>query len=39
MPFGRKIDESSNVGELILDKHGAPYTLGLFPEWRRSKIS
>jgi len=32
MPFGRKIDESSNVAVLILKEHGAPYTPGRFPE-------
>jgi hypothetical protein len=37
MPFGRKIDESSNVVELILEKSGATYTSGRFPEWRESK--
>ena len=30
MPFGRKIDESSNVVELILEENGAPYTPGRF---------
>ena len=36
MPFGRKIDESSNVVELILEKSGTPYTPGRFPEGRRN---
>jgi hypothetical protein len=36
MPFGRKIDESSNVVELILEKSGTPYTPGRFLEWRRN---
>ncbi len=35
MPFGRKINESSNVAELILEKSGATYTPGRFPEWRK----
>jgi hypothetical protein len=39
MLLGRKINESSNVAELILEEHGAPYTPGRFPEWRRNKIS
>lgn len=34
IPFGRNIDKSSNVVELILEDHGAPYTPGRFPEWR-----
>ena len=33
--IGRKIDESSNVAELILEKHGVPNTPGGFPEWRK----
>ncbi len=37
MPFGRKINESSNVVELILEKSDAQYTPGRFPEWRESK--
>ncbi len=36
IPIGRKIDESSNVAELILEKHGAPYTPGGFPAWRKN---
>jgi hypothetical protein len=35
MPFGRKINESNNVAGLILEEHGARYTPGRFPEWRR----
>ncbi len=37
IPFGRMIDDSSNVVELILEKSDAPYTSGRFPEWRESK--
>jgi len=36
MPFGRNIDESSNVAELILEEHGAPYTPGRFPKWKKN---
>ena len=35
IPFGRRIDESSNVVKLILEKYGAAYTPERFPEWRR----
>jgi len=36
MPFGKRIDEGSNVVELILEITGAPYSPGRFPEWRRN---
>jgi len=39
-PFRRSIeirkDEIKQI-ELILEKHGAPYTPGRFPEWRKDK--
>ncbi len=36
IPFGKRIDESSNADELILEEHGAPYTTGRFPEWKKN---
>jgi hypothetical protein len=38
MPIGRNIDESSNVVELILEKSGAPYSPGRFPEWKEELV-
>ena len=36
IPFGRKINESSNVVRLILEEHGAPYIPGRFPDWKKN---
>jgi hypothetical protein len=34
--FLKSIDDEIKQVELILEKHGAPYTPGRFPEWRRN---
>jgi len=34
--FLKSIDDEIKQIELILEEHGAPYTPGRFPEWRKN---
>ena len=34
--FLKNIDDEIKQVELILEEHGAPYTPGRFPEWKKN---